>query len=242
MAPRRTGFSAPLSPLQLTSWVATALLTLGFYGWTLPFLEFGPWRIVAVLVYSCALAAVVVLAAIATRTNPADPAVLEASRRHGDTDAFSITAPAPAPVDPGKPYCDYCGCCVGRATKHCRACDKCIWGFDHHCKWLNNCVGGANYRSFFGLICAVLLMTGVQVRNHQRSIEVSADGGLPLDGAGANAGRSHGTACAPATSRRGSSRSTSTAHVRCHRTRTDRRCGLGCVPAVCRVDMARGCA
>eukprot|EP01047_Picozoa_sp_COSAG01_P119068 COSAG01_NODE_47764_length_387_cov_0.892361_1_plen_46_part_01 len=33
---RVNGFGSPLSPLQLTSWVVTGTLCVGFYTWTAP--------------------------------------------------------------------------------------------------------------------------------------------------------------------------------------------------------------
>jgi hypothetical protein len=158
---RINGFGSPLSPLQLTSWVVMGTLCVGFYTWTAPFLPRGAaLSVLTLLAYSLAVAATASCAALATRTNPADPAVIarvKGQQRDGGGRAASQL------FDPEKPYCDYCEVCVGANTKHCRACDKCVHDFDHHCKWLNNCVGGANYRWFFLLICSVCLMTMVQL-------------------------------------------------------------------------------
>lgn len=147
---RINGFQRPFSALQLLSWVVTALLALAFFSLQLPLLLW-PWNIVAVVLYSFAATSVVALGVLATRTNPGDPAVIALQR--GMTPM----------VDETMPYCDYCQTYVSENTKHCRACNKCVHNFDHHCKWLNNCVGGENYNYFFCLICAVWVMTTLQV-------------------------------------------------------------------------------
>ncbi|KAH1261097.1 putative protein S-acyltransferase 22 [Glycine max] len=55
-------------------------------------------------------------------------------------------------------YCSLCEVEVFKYSKHCRVCDKCVDRFDHHCRWLNNCIGKRNYRKFFTLMVASLLL------------------------------------------------------------------------------------
>lgn len=55
--------------------------------------------------------------------------------------------------------CDVCETSVTESAKHCGACNRCTEGFDHHCRWLNNCVGKANYKNFFRLIVATMVMS-----------------------------------------------------------------------------------
>ncbi|XP_057448172.1 probable protein S-acyltransferase 22 isoform X2 [Lotus japonicus] len=55
-------------------------------------------------------------------------------------------------------YCSLCEVEVFKYSKHCRVCDKCVDRFDHHCRWLNNCIGKKNYRQFFTLMVAALLL------------------------------------------------------------------------------------
>ncbi|XP_027346241.1 probable protein S-acyltransferase 22 [Abrus precatorius] len=55
-------------------------------------------------------------------------------------------------------YCSLCEVEVFKYSKHCRVCDKCVNHFDHHCRWLNNCIGKRNYRQFFTLIVAAMLL------------------------------------------------------------------------------------
>ncbi|XP_061368023.1 probable protein S-acyltransferase 22 [Gastrolobium bilobum] len=55
-------------------------------------------------------------------------------------------------------YCSLCEVEVFKYSKHCRVCDKCVDHFDHHCRWLNNCIGKKNYRQFFTLMVAAMLL------------------------------------------------------------------------------------
>ncbi|XP_027360807.1 probable protein S-acyltransferase 22 isoform X2 [Abrus precatorius] len=59
-------------------------------------------------------------------------------------------------------YCSLCEVEVFKYSKHCRVCDKCVDRFDHHCRWLNNCIGKRNYRNFFTLMVAALLLLILQ--------------------------------------------------------------------------------
>ncbi|KAJ7953867.1 S-acyltransferase [Quillaja saponaria] len=59
-------------------------------------------------------------------------------------------------------YCSLCDVEVFKYSKHCRVCDKCVDCFDHHCRWLNNCIGKRNYRQFFTLMVAALLLLILQ--------------------------------------------------------------------------------
>ncbi|KAL5553710.1 hypothetical protein UlMin_041111 [Ulmus minor] len=59
-------------------------------------------------------------------------------------------------------YCSLCEVEVFKYSKHCRVCDKCVDRFDHHCRWLNNCIGKKNYRQFFTLMVAALLLLILQ--------------------------------------------------------------------------------
>ncbi|KAH9606978.1 hypothetical protein KSS87_013753 [Heliosperma pusillum] len=59
-------------------------------------------------------------------------------------------------------YCSLCEVEVFKYSKHCRVCDKCVNHFDHHCRWLNNCIGRRNYRQFFTLMVASILLLILQ--------------------------------------------------------------------------------
>ena len=149
---------------QLVSWVATAILVVGFFGWQLPLLTAGV-AVPAALLYTAVVGGVVGFAAAVTLSNPADPALKAIVQQHRAAQGAGNTplTPPTEAFDPARPFCDFCRTTVGVRTKHCRACDKCVENFDHHCKWLNNCVGGQNYRLFFYLISCVFLMTTSQV-------------------------------------------------------------------------------
>ncbi|KAA3677660.1 palmitoyltransferase ZDHHC1/11 [Paragonimus westermani] len=55
-------------------------------------------------------------------------------------------------------YCNLCELQISSSrTKHCKCCNKCIAKFDHHCKWLNNCVGSRNYVFFIGILISACL-------------------------------------------------------------------------------------
>ncbi|PNY05041.1 putative S-acyltransferase [Trifolium pratense] len=83
-------------------------------------------------------------------------------------------------------YCSLCEVEVFKYSKHCRVCDKCVNHFDHHCRWLNNCIGKKNYRQFFSLMIAAILLfilqwsTGILVliccflERKQFSMEISS--------------------------------------------------------------------
>ncbi|TKY58918.1 S-acyltransferase 22 [Spatholobus suberectus] len=83
-------------------------------------------------------------------------------------------------------YCSLCEVEVFKYSKHCRVCDKCVDHFDHHCRWLNNCIGKKNYRQFFTLMIAAMLLfilqwlTGILVliccfvKRKQFSLDISS--------------------------------------------------------------------
>ena len=47
--------------------------------------------------------------------------------------------------------------------KHCGYCNKCVIGYDHHCWFLNTCIGGSNYKAFFAIVTAQILLCAFQV-------------------------------------------------------------------------------
>ncbi|KAH1188999.1 putative protein S-acyltransferase 22 [Glycine max] len=89
-------------------------------------------------------------------------------------------------IEDGMFYCSLCEVEVFKYSKHCRVCDKCVDHFDHHCRWLNNCIGKKNYRQFFTLMVAAMLLfilqwlTGILVliccfvKRKQFSVDISS--------------------------------------------------------------------
>ena len=45
-------------------------------------------------------------------------------------------------------------------AKHCWQCDRCVPRFDHHCPLIEQCVGAKNYRQFYVLCWAQLIVSG----------------------------------------------------------------------------------
>jgi len=145
---RRNGWSWPLHPRQVISWIVLLFIT-SYYFCTI---ATALWKYYIYLGYS--IPAVVALIHIIAQfgcvsMNPADPNV-----RGRD-----LTAPLPA-FDRSKHahvienlYCNICETSVTDDAKHCSYCNKCIEAFDHHCFWLNNCIGGRNYKIF--IVCLV---------------------------------------------------------------------------------------
>ena len=133
---RRRGFSCPLHPYQLTSWIAT-LLTIA--GVSVIFERYTEGYILPIIYYLLQTV-VIILAALVTGIDPSDKFFLEK-----DAQLSSIG------------YCSICNTNVHPSSKHCGNCNRCVKRFDHHCKMLNNCIGATNYRLFLSLIVMVLL-------------------------------------------------------------------------------------
>ncbi|TKY69632.1 S-acyltransferase 22 [Spatholobus suberectus] len=80
---------------------------------------------------------------------------------HGCSSSSKESSDQQASED-GMFYCSLCEVEVFKYSKHCRVCDKCVDRFDHHCRWLNNCIGKRNYRKFFTLMVAALVLLILQ--------------------------------------------------------------------------------
>uniref|UniRef100_A0A7S2E3N6 Palmitoyltransferase n=1 Tax=Alexandrium andersonii TaxID=327968 RepID=A0A7S2E3N6_9DINO len=145
---RANGFGRPFHPLQLVSWVVSALDVAVFSFVGLPLLEPDGLMAIVALCYAASVIVMVAGAAKATGCNPIDPRVPRAQ----DPEAEESDE---------LPFCPICDVIVEVRSKHCRTCNKCVDVFDHHCMWLNNCIGRANYRAFFVTVCSVAVMTGI---------------------------------------------------------------------------------
>jgi hypothetical protein len=130
---RRTGFTPPLHPQQVFSWVGYLTQLILYFAVLFP--TFTPCERVAITIPF-------VLLYIAYNVC----FIFGALERHQSPYVDSEDAD----------YCFHCGLHVRHSCKHCGLCDICRRGFDHHCLWLNNCVTKANYRSF---IVGISLLT-----------------------------------------------------------------------------------
>lgn len=136
---RRHGFSLPLHTYQVISWIFT-FLTISAMS---IILAVSPEHYKFTIVYYILQTVTILLAFKTTITDPSD--------------RLSIGKE----VDQGMPTVGYCSLCqtnVFPMSKHCGSCNRCVQKFDHHCKMLNNCIGELNYKHFFALISAVMIL------------------------------------------------------------------------------------
>jgi palmitoyltransferase len=142
MKVKKNGFSTPLHPFQILSYILTLL---NIFTAALAFPPILPTPAVLVLwtAYPLSQFLVVAFGFIVTRADPTDPLV-HASK--------VVAASLELPNIGYK--CHLCDSYVDKTSKHCGQCNRWCTGFDHHCKWTNNCVGSANYRPFIALVVA----------------------------------------------------------------------------------------
>ena len=140
---RRTGFSSPLHPQQVLSWVVLSVFLLVFHFLCIPIVLN---HVLLPLFLSVSWALTVAIVIFAYQICSGDPSTPSPPSTH------SIT-----PLPPNFPasttkQCQWCRLSVSLSSHHCRLCDKCVPGFDHHCLWLNTCIGKSNYRTFLSLL------------------------------------------------------------------------------------------
>lgn len=143
---RQHGLQLPLHPLQVTGWLALAVLSIGAFLVVVPTL---PTHAQPPLVATLAIFLLLHLAThlAAALLDPAEPALR--ARRPEPVPQLDREK-HPHVIEEG--FCHLCSIRTSSSrTKHCSACNKCVQRFDHHCKWLNHCVGGRNYAPF--LMC-----------------------------------------------------------------------------------------
>jgi hypothetical protein len=131
---RRNGFSRPLDPLQVASWLLFVGIIASLYILYTPVATPRAVGITFSVFYA--------LPALAT----------------GMT-AFHVQLIDPvAETDPQgeQRFCNICERWVKHRSRHCSSCRKCVERYDHHCPWVNNCIGVANYRVFIGMMCSLL--------------------------------------------------------------------------------------
>ncbi|CAG9323791.1 unnamed protein product [Blepharisma stoltei] len=143
---RSHGFSLPLHPVQVFSWIMMlfniAVVSLVYF----PSMNLYSKISFAVL-FALSQIFVIFFAFRAIICDPTDPMVHEHILKiiNGERDE----------PKGNQAFCTICCCNVSMKTKHCGQCNRCVENFDHHCVWLNNCIGKKNYHNFIKLIFAL---------------------------------------------------------------------------------------
>ncbi|KAF8564373.1 hypothetical protein P879_07343 [Paragonimus westermani] len=161
---RINGWSLPLHPLQVLSWMATILFVFAFHAFLVP-ATFEEAHLYLIALNSIFVTCYLIFTVVAITINPAEKAVREKQSLRGKR--VPRLDPRHAHVIENF-YCNLCELQISSSrTKHCKCCNKCIAKFDHHCKWLNNCVGSRNYVFFIGILISaclsLTLSTGLSV-------------------------------------------------------------------------------
>ncbi|KAF7233660.1 hypothetical protein EG68_06511 [Paragonimus skrjabini miyazakii] len=161
---RINGWSLPLHPLQVLSWMATILFVFAYHAVLVP-ATFEEAHLYFIALNSVFVAFYLIFTVIAVTINPAERAVREKQSLRGKR--VPQLDPRHAHVIENF-YCNLCELQISSSrTKHCKCCNKCVAKFDHHCKWLNNCVGSRNYIFFIGILISaslsLTLSTGLSV-------------------------------------------------------------------------------
>ncbi|CAG9314752.1 unnamed protein product [Blepharisma stoltei] len=144
-SPRTHGFSLPLHPAQIFSWLITLFNIIVVSLVYFPSMKIYSKITFAILFYVSELFCID-FAFWAMVCDPTDPMVYEHREKlmNGIKDE---------PKE-NHAFCTICCCTVDMKSKHCGQCNRCVDNFDHHCIWLNNCVGKRNYVYFIKLILA----------------------------------------------------------------------------------------
>ncbi|CAG9324202.1 unnamed protein product [Blepharisma stoltei] len=151
---KKNGFSLPLHPYQMLSWILLILFSISFYALYLPIMPSGLFEFY-LLSFTILYLLTIFWIYLTTHGDPTDPVVLQELLAKKENKPFD-----------SKKYSFMCTACkthVSINSKHCGTCDKCIEGFDHHCKWLNNCIGKKNYRAFIYLLITVVSLTLLEI-------------------------------------------------------------------------------
>ncbi|XP_072202490.1 palmitoyltransferase ZDHHC1 isoform X1 [Excalfactoria chinensis] len=153
---RRNGWSWPLHPFQITTWLLYLFFALVGFGILVPLLPFY-WLSAGYICPGVCFIYHLVVHLTAVSIDPADAKVREKNYL-GPLATFNRNQHAHVIENH---HCHVCDVNVSAKSKHCGTCNKCVRGFDHHCKWLNNCVGERNYWFFLNSVVSAILGLGI---------------------------------------------------------------------------------
>jgi len=140
----RNGFTCPLNPAQIASWIVIAFNTIIFYCIQVPL---SPSVIVlfirhaSSIIFGTFLIAIAITAYLATKLNPSDPHLFMSPEEL----CKQYTKPRKLKDEHKLDFCHLCQSFVGTESHHCTQCNRCVYKLDHHCIWMNNCIGYNNY-------------------------------------------------------------------------------------------------
>uniref|UniRef100_A0A8C2YB03 Palmitoyltransferase n=1 Tax=Coturnix japonica TaxID=93934 RepID=A0A8C2YB03_COTJA len=153
---RRNGWSWPLHPFQIITWLLYLFFALVGFGILVPLLPIH-WLPAGYICPGVCFIYHLVVHLTAVSIDPADAKVREKNYL-GPLATFNRNQHAHVIENH---HCHVCDVNVSAKSKHCGTCNKCVHGFDHHCKWLNNCVGKRNYWFFLNSVVSAILGLGL---------------------------------------------------------------------------------
>ncbi|NXJ09065.1 ZDHC1 palmitoyltransferase, partial [Odontophorus gujanensis] len=153
---RRNGWSWPLHPFQIITWLLYLFFALVGFGILVPLLPLH-WLPAGYICPGVCFICHLVVHLTAVSIDPADAKVREKNYL-GPLATFNRNQHAHVIENH---HCHVCDVNVSARSKHCGSCNKCVRGFDHHCKWLNNCVGERNYWFFLNSVVSAILGLGL---------------------------------------------------------------------------------
>ncbi|XP_065589460.1 palmitoyltransferase ZDHHC1 [Cyrtonyx montezumae] len=153
---RRNGWSWPVHPFQIITWLLYLFFALVGFGILVPLLPLH-WLPAGYICPGVCFIYHLVVYLTAVSIDPADAKVREKNYL-GPLATFNRNQHAHVIENH---HCHVCDVNVSASSKHCGSCNKCVRGFDHHCKWLNNCVGERNYWFFLNSVVSAILGLGL---------------------------------------------------------------------------------
>lgn len=151
---RQRGLELPWDPMQVMVVVAVVLTEVVFWGALSPGFTDDGFHIIGGI-FAVLTMLVIALWLWLSLHNPGENSGRTDQHPGSDVGIFA--------------YCDVCEAWYvgsGKGThskrKHCGYCNKCVIGYDHHCWFLNTCIGGSNYKAFFAIVTAQILLCAFQ--------------------------------------------------------------------------------